>query len=162
MTYFTLQVKILSINTFLTNHNDPLGIIHEFLPHNDVKGQLTFFHWHSFNRTTVFFRVLAFAILFENGSSNVFRATVCTRFWKLSNQNHNARFFCLCVSIPWQVGSSVKTKLVSNRNTLNYTSLELSDLSSAFQSNTKTNVSRFKKNGERLFEKRTRERNGHT
>lgn len=47
--------------------------------------------------------------------------------------NHIAKFFCLHVSIPWQVGLSVQTKLVSNRNTLNYTSLELSDLSSALR-----------------------------
>lgn len=47
--------------------------------------------------------------------------------------NHNAKFFCLCVFIPRQAGLSVKTKLVSNRNTLNYTSLELSDLSFALR-----------------------------
>lgn len=47
--------------------------------------------------------------------------------------NHIAKVFCLHVSIPWQVGLSGKTKLASNRDTLNYTSLELSDLSSALR-----------------------------
>lgn len=80
--------------------------------------------------------------------------------------NHNAKFFCLCVSIPWQVGLSVKTKLVSNRNALNYTSLELSDLSSALRASLPTQHKNqcwlFQKNGERLFEKRTGEKNCHT